>query len=223
MKHVGISLGANCGAAARGKFFGVRASKKEGYKTCPFDLILSNYPGILKCLREDFKHFTNPEYLNVVDIPSDYKHLAGNKLIFNSYYKFFFNHESPVHADFHIKENWPGGMNHFIDNNYEKFIERYERRINNFREYIKSDGIITFLLVRYNTDNSELEELLDSICTNAESLELAIVNMEFETKDLDKMQGDKERFFWNLQAMGFSPDSEELSCLKEECEEVKLL
>ena len=114
-------------------------------------------------------------------------------------------------------------MYHFVNNNYEKFIERYEQRINNFREYIKSDGIITFLLVRYNTDNSELEELLDSICTNAESLELAIVNMEFETKDLDKMQGDKERFFWNLQAMGFSPDSEELSCLKEECEEVKLL
>jgi hypothetical protein len=69
MKHVGISLGANCGAAARGKFFGVRASKEQGYKTCPFDLILSNYPGLLKCLREDFKNFsdfdciiTNPNF-----------------------------------------------------------------------------------------------------------------------------------------------------------------
>jgi hypothetical protein len=32
----------------RGKFF----------ERCPFDLILNNYPGLL---REDFKNFTNPD------------------------------------------------------------------------------------------------------------------------------------------------------------------
>jgi hypothetical protein len=51
MNKVGISLGWNCNSAIYGVNNGIRLEKKDGYKTCPFDEMLSNLPGIIKCIK----------------------------------------------------------------------------------------------------------------------------------------------------------------------------
>ncbi len=33
--------------------------KQNGYNTCVFDFMVSNYNGIVKCIKEDFNNFKN--------------------------------------------------------------------------------------------------------------------------------------------------------------------
>ncbi len=47
MKQIFISLGLNCSSAIYGVNNNLRNTKKDGYKTCPFDLMLSSYNGII--------------------------------------------------------------------------------------------------------------------------------------------------------------------------------
>jgi hypothetical protein len=119
--------------------------------------MISNYPGIVECIRDDFKYFCDPDYLTLIettDVP----------YIYNTKYKFLFNHESPGHADLYITQKWPGGKNHYIIDNYKYFIERYNRRIQSFREYLSCPtNFITFILFRYNTRQSDLTELHDAL------------------------------------------------------------
>ena len=157
MSAIGISLGMNCDAAVHGVANGIRETKQNGYKTCPFDEMLTNYPGLVECIRDDFKYFCNPEYLTIIET-------SDGPMIYNTKYKFLFNHESPGHADLYITQNWEGGMNHFIKNNYENFIKRYTKRIQSFREYLSASGnFITFILVRYNTFQKDLIDLHEAL------------------------------------------------------------
>ena len=55
MIPVGISLGMKCDSAVWGVVNGLRNTKENGYKTCPFDEMLTNYPGLIECLKDDFK------------------------------------------------------------------------------------------------------------------------------------------------------------------------
>lgn len=159
---VGISLGWNCSSATRGVDLGIRQRKINGYKTCPFDEMNSNYEGVVKCIQNDFEGFTDPEYLELIQIPSTANYHKNDTLIYNKKYKFLFNHESPGHANLYITQCWEGGINHFIDNNYAKFKERYERRIENFRNYLNSGNQIQFLLTKPDTDYTKLITVLDS-------------------------------------------------------------
>ena len=155
MRRIGISLGMKCDAAVWGIENGIRERKINGYQTCPFDEMLSNYPGILECLRDDFKYFCDTKYLEII-------HTTDGPFIFNSKYKFAFNHESPGHDNLHIIQKWPEGINHFINNNYAHFIQRYEKRINSFRSYLSDpNNYIEFILQRYNTFTSDLWQLND--------------------------------------------------------------
>ena len=49
----------------------------------------------------------------------------GEMVIYNKKYKFWFNHESPGHANLYITEGWDHGTNHFVINNYEYLKKRY--------------------------------------------------------------------------------------------------
>jgi hypothetical protein len=62
---IGISLGNVCYSAVWATKNKIRKLKKDGYKTCPFDLMVSNYDGIVNCIKDDFKHFCDPKYLTV--------------------------------------------------------------------------------------------------------------------------------------------------------------
>lgn len=81
-------------------------------------------------------------------------------MIYNTKYNFQFNHESPGHANLYITEKWPNGINHFVNNNFEKFIERYNQRIENFRNYLTNNNEIIFALTIYNHVPIELDNIL---------------------------------------------------------------
>jgi hypothetical protein len=155
-----ISLGWNCESAVKGVSMGIRNKKANGYTTCPFDECITNYNGVIECLKDDFKYFCDPKYLTIIQAPfSTGGIIKGEYLLYNSRYKFIFNHESPGHANFYLTQNWSGGITHYINNNFEKFIERYERRINNFRKYVSTNPI-TFIISKFNSDVSLLRETL---------------------------------------------------------------
>uniref|UniRef100_A0A6C0D8H2 Uncharacterized protein n=1 Tax=viral metagenome TaxID=1070528 RepID=A0A6C0D8H2_9ZZZZ len=114
-KSVGISLGWNCHSAVWGVNNNIREKKENGYNTCPFDMMITNYPGIVECIKNDFKHLYDENYLELVYANDN------ESTIINTKYRFGFNHESPGHADLYLIENWPSGKNHFVSNNYENF------------------------------------------------------------------------------------------------------
>jgi hypothetical protein len=101
-------------------------------------------------------------HLRVVHLPPDAAHNPNDDLIHHSKYKFWFNHESPGHANLYLSQNWPGGKNHYVANNYEKFRERYGRRIQNFKDYCTSGDRIVFLITRFDAPMPELYEAISS-------------------------------------------------------------
>jgi len=157
---VGISLGWNCESAGKGVELGIRGVKANGYQTCPFDECITNYRGIIQCIKEDFKYFCDPSYLAI--IPAKFSTggiVKSEPLIYNMRYGFIFNHESPEHAELYRIQNWPGGKNHYIRNDFELFIDRYQRRINNFRNYVKNNSV-HFILGKFDKDIDELSEII---------------------------------------------------------------
>lgn len=181
-QEVGISLGWNCHTTTMGVRHGLRELKENGYKTCPFDLMLSNYEGVIECLYDDFKDFTNPECLKLVPVDNSeylksFPNNADDLMVMNTKYNFCHNHESVGHANLYISENWEGGKTHFVDNNFEKLIERLNRRVQNFRDYINSGNHINFLITDFDQD---LTELHTCIKTMYPRLDYSIVRFELE-------------------------------------------
>jgi len=161
---ISISLGYNCQPAITGVKLALRKTKLNGYNTCPFDECVTNYYGIILCLKENFKYFIDPNYLELYEAIENIGGCKkGEKLLCNTRYKFIFNHESPGHADLYISQKWKNGINHFIDNNYDLFIKRYEKRIENFRQYLSSGENINFLITRYIKNTNELENTLNEL------------------------------------------------------------
>jgi hypothetical protein len=163
---IGISLGYNCSSAINGVKLGLREEKKNGYKTCPFDECVTNYSGLMLCLKEDFKYFTDSKYLKIIETKEDMGGCKkGEPLLCNSRYNFIFNHESPGHANLYISQNWENGINHYIENDFFYFKKRYNNRINNFRNYINNNKI-NFLITKYNNNLLELDILLKKLYPN---------------------------------------------------------
>ena len=91
----GISLGWNCDSAIYAVRNNLRNIKSNGYKTCPFDEMVSNYSGIVECIKDDFKYFCDLNYLKLIEVPEDSKYFNdkewGRFNIYNTKYKFVFN------------------------------------------------------------------------------------------------------------------------------------
>jgi hypothetical protein len=166
MSSTSISLGWECGSAWHGIHHGLRVTKEQGYKTCPFDLMNTNYEGVVQCLRDDFKYLCDPDYLKLITLPQDYFKIlgyhGGDKLIVNTKYKFIFTHESPNHGTLHLHENWANGPFTFCENNFKEFIRRYQNRIQNFKEYAESNTHIYFIIAKDKCvgTNSELVNVI---------------------------------------------------------------
>ena len=129
MKVEGISLGWNCSGAIDGVKLGLRKTKENGYNTCPFDMMISNYIGLIECLKDDFKYFCDPNYLELRKAPKMSLHIPNQNdeemWVYNTRYNFAFNHEAPGHGNLFLSEKWIGGIDHFVENNFENFIIRY--------------------------------------------------------------------------------------------------
>lgn len=155
MNNIGISLGWNCNSAVWGVQQNIRKRKDEGYNTCPFDEMITNYKGIVNCLNDDFKYFYDENHIEMI------KEIKENEYtIYNNKYNFGFNHESPGHADLYISQKWTEGINHFINNNFYNFKERYKKRIHNFRSYLLDpNNFIIFILTSWNKTQDDIIDL----------------------------------------------------------------
>jgi len=167
METIGISLGNVCYSAQWGVENNIRKTKQEGYNTCPFDLMVSNYKGIIECIYNDFVDFCNPNYLCLND--------AG---IIHTKYNFGFNHESPEHANLYLHENWPEGKMHFVNNNFANFIERYNKRINSFNNYLLNPNNFIIFIIQFSYDvnpNDDCSELRNVISIKYPNLKYSII------------------------------------------------
>jgi len=150
MKNIAISLGNRCDTAIWAVENKFRENRENGYKTCPFDLCVSNYEGVVDCIKDDFLHLTDLNFLTLEYY--GYKDIEvlnafpKQLLIYNTKYNFCFNHESPCHANLDEIQEWANGPTHFIDNDCTLFIERYNQRVQNFRNYLNdSNNHIVFM------------------------------------------------------------------------------
>ena len=172
LPKIGISLGNICESAIYGTLNNLKPTKINGYNTCPFDLCVSNLKGIIDCLNTNFIDFCNPIYL---------KYDPGSNILRNEKYNFGFNHESPYHANIYIKENWKEGANHFINNNYINFIQRYEKRIYNLHTYCNGSHYVIFILqFQYDINTPELMNELNS------AIKKRYPNLKYEIKIIKK-------------------------------------
>jgi hypothetical protein len=183
MNKIGISIGWNCGSASFGVDTGLRSRKADGYHTCPFDLMVTNYGGIVQCLRDDFKYLCDERYL----ILQPHAKWANTtcKAIYNTKYNFEFTHESPGIADLYIKEGWSGGINHFVDNGFAALKERYYIRIQTFKNYLSDpDNYIIFILTTWNKTQEDMWEL-------KEVLKEKYPNLYYDILIRDEPQGEE--------------------------------
>ncbi len=200
VSRIGISLGWSCYSALFGVNNGIRARKKDGYNTCPFDKIISNFDGIVECIKDDFAHFTDEKYLHLnTTNPED-------PCIMNLKYRFGFNHESPGHANLYLTEQWPEGINHFICDHYKNFKARYENRINNFRNYLSDpNNHITFIITSWDKTEEDMKPLRDVLA-------IRYPNLSYEFVIWNDHNG-KEHFLRHLRDMGYTDDEHEVKRL----------
>lgn len=200
--RIGISLGWNCHSATYGVNSGMRARKNGGYNTCPFDKMISNFDGIVECIKDDFAHFADDEYLSInATNPAD-------PCIMNLKYRFAFNHESPGHADLYKTEQWPEGINHFICDKYKNFKIRYQKRINNFRNYLSDpNNHIKFIVTSWDKTAEDMKPLRDALA-------ISYPNLSYEILILNDPNG-KEYFLRHMRDLGFKDDEHEVKRLLE--------
>ena len=202
-----ISLGWNCNSACTGLTLRLRVSKAGGYQTCPFDMMITNYKGIIECIKDDFKYLCDTKYIELIKIPQESKwlntHGGGDFVIYNNKYKFIFNHESPGHADLFITQGWAKGIDHYMQNDYEEFKNRYNRRIKNIKNLLNSGKYITFILTRPKTKMEDITELNDLLILKYPLLKFGFIFTDRE----------KEMVYDHLLLMRIDKDDEEVTRL----------
>jgi len=202
MNTTAISLGWDCGPAIQGVERGLRPTKEQGYQTCPFDLMITNYHGIVDCIQDDFKYFCDPQYLRVMTIEQDYTYLAfkkGERVIVNTRYNFIFNHESPGHGNLYVQENWENGQEHFIVDNFKAFIERYTRRIQNFRNYVHDPNMyIRFIISKPFIHIPHIIQALEKIIELKYQIEL---NFQYLKHEFVLIEETRNEIFQEAQEM----------------------
>lgn len=159
MKRSYVSVGWNCAPRVFIKNT-LKLTKKSGYKTGPFDLCITQYNSLVNCINTNFANFFDDLHLE----PGS--NAAGNRSscgpggmnIVNSY-GMIFNHEGSTHS--HLFEEGKNDDEFYIRNNFQKFRERYTRRIQNFRDYINNSQEIILIFSKHPNDTYQDYELLN--------------------------------------------------------------
>jgi hypothetical protein len=200
MNKIGISLGWNCNSAVYGVNTGLRLHKENGYTTCPFDTMVSNIDGVIKCLEDVFEFFYDPKFIKMVHVQGD------EYCIYNTKYNFGYNHESPGHANLYIHQGWPEGINHFINNDFYHFKQRYEKRVNNFRNYLSNkNNYIIFIITTWNKTQEDMTDLKRAI-------EKHYPYLKYEINIINDPNG-KEYYIKHMRDMGYTDDDYEIKRL----------
>ena len=159
-----ISLGCDCFPRTFTTVAGLKPRKEEGELSMPFDLSWSTNDALIHFINTDFKNFFD-------------------NIVFDKEKKYYFN------------KKYTMGFNHDMDcedskEGFEKLVQRYKARIQNFREALNSDK---FLLFVYNAPPksekgcNKLYKVLKNKRKNKD-FRLVILDMDMEIKKalLDK-------------------------------------
>ena len=147
-----ISLGRNCDSRVYIKRE-LGLSKENGYNTCPFDLCMTPFDSLYKCIETDFEYFFHD--LRLIPHPCGKdrpKNDCENKHAIINHYNIVFNHEGSLNS--HLFKIGKNDDLFYIRNDFEEFKKRYQSRINNFRNYMSECESITFI-IKYKEQNRE--------------------------------------------------------------------
>lgn len=138
-----ISLGYDCSPAGLLRNLNIRT------EALPFDWVESNLEIIIKCIEDNFDKYHKNLYFNH----------TRTRLIDS--YGFQFPHDYPFNKDFSIESIGDGifgeDFNKTIVENWQNYhsiaLEKYQRRIQRFYNYLQSNEPIIFLCRNYSVDN----------------------------------------------------------------------
>ena len=112
-----VPMGCNCFPRVSAVALGLKPRKNQGELSYPFDLGIWPIPMVRFLIENDFEGMTDPANLFVRPDPFGQPILCDKRFPSCSY-----NHEMPPATDID-----------FVGDNYARFVERYNRRIQNFR------------------------------------------------------------------------------------------
>lgn len=154
-----VSLGSYCFSRCITNFSGLKPVKKMGEKSMPFDLSLSyNLDAVIQLIDKQFCHFF--DNLNVISG-------ENNKFV-----------------------NSAIGMNYIHDGHLskEQFINRYQKRIQNFLDVLNDKNVhVFFLLATFNKVNeNQIDNLIKTIkkYRNEDSFDVIFINQGTEKTSL---------------------------------------
>jgi hypothetical protein len=151
-----ISLGINC-LPREYIYKKYNLTKKNGYKSCPFDLCQTPITSLINCIETDFNFFfTDLKFIPGINADGDRSKAGPGLLNITNSYGMVFNHEGSTHS--HLFLTGKNDDEFYIKNNYSEFKKRYCNRINNFYYYLKTYKNIIFII--NTSDKIKLSELL---------------------------------------------------------------
>ena len=139
-----ISIGCQCSPRMYIKE-NLKLEKSTGYKSCPFDLCITPYKSLYDCLKDDFARFFELELIPGGIADGDRSQCANPLEGYNirNSYGMIFNHEGSTHS--HLFCEGTNDDDYFIRDDFAKFKERYQKRIDNFYSYIQEHSEICFI------------------------------------------------------------------------------
>lgn len=132
-----VSVGQNCLPRLYLTRNFLKKTKKMGELSMPFDLATHSLLSVIDFIKTDFKNFFDwLTYMDTIEM----------SCWINEKYQNRYNHDSDCSK-----------------NERSKFITRFEKRINNFRNVIKSDKFVFFVLASYSNKAEEVNRLYSII------------------------------------------------------------
>lgn len=185
-KYQIISLGTSCLPRVITTKYELKAEKIYGEKSCPFDFITINVPTIIKLLKNQFEGLCDNLEYNDVESQFENRILGCN-----------FPHDSKSLTN-------------------EQIIKKYDFRIKNFYNYMKTNKLVVFVLAVKSITSDEINELyniLSGLRKNKKFILFIINNSELE----EEINNNNIRIVNNVKNLG----SEWAEKLRTNTEEVK--
>jgi tetratricopeptide (TPR) repeat protein len=167
-----ISLGFDCLPRTIATRWGIKPSRSQGELSCPFDLAFHSYSNICNLLNNDFDDYLNPQYLDLVIDENN----PCETMVRNTKYFCKFVHENGT--------IWQ-------ENEFQRFRNRYEHRVNNFYSYLKQNPILFILNLNINSYDVYPQELADIIARKFPNLYFKI--LVIDTSPNGQKSGRKEK------------------------------
>ena len=158
MKDIIISLGGNCNPRI---FLKKRLyiSKKNGYRSCPFDLCITSFDALCKTLKNNFNSFFDDlKIIPAINAEGNRKNAGQGMTCITNKNGIIFNHEGSSHS--HLFKEGKNDDYFYTRNDFKEFRKRYSNRISNFKNYCKKSDKIIFIYDYKNFNESIIKDII---------------------------------------------------------------